>query len=111
MDITVADLRLLPEVPVDVQDPVVHVGRGTLRVTGTVPSGAYAWYTGGDTIGIYDRNWKRLSALPVTKTAFTAPAGKLRLGVATAAARVRPWLECQFFVQGPPMPLAQPAAK
>jgi hypothetical protein len=100
VDIKVSKIRLLPEVPTALINPVIMIGAGTMQLSGTVPSDSYVWYTGGDTIGVYDLNWKKRADLPVKKKAFIAPRGPLQIRVESPGSNPMPWLECQFFVKG-----------
>jgi hypothetical protein len=106
VDISVANLRVLPEIPMSLINPVIALGTGTLQITGTIPSESYIWYTGGETLGVYDLNWKKISDLPVVKKNFTAPKGKLDIRVESKGPEPAPWLECQFFVKDTPMVVA-----
>ena len=74
-----------------------------MQINGNIPSESYAWYRGGDTIGVYDRNWKKTAELPVKKQSFTAPRGPLSIRVECKDSPPAPWLECQFFVKDRPM--------
>ena len=103
VDISVANLRVLPEIPTALINPVITLGTGTLQITGTIPSESYIWYTGGATLGVYDLNWKKISDLPVAKKNFLAPKGKLEIRVEGKGPEPAPWLECQFFVKDTPM--------
>lgn len=103
VDISVANLRVLPEVPTLLSNPVIALDTGTMQVMGTIPSETYLWYTGGDTLGVYDLNWKKIADLPIAKKKFTAPKGKLEIRVESKGTAPAPWLECQFFVKDTPM--------
>jgi len=103
VDISVANLRVLPEVPTRLSNPVIALGAGTMQITGAIPSESYLWYTGGDTLGVYDLNWKKIADLPIVKKNFIAPKGKLDIRVEGNDAEPAPWLECQFFVKDTPM--------
>jgi len=100
VDIKVSNIRVLPEIPTALVNPVVLVGTGSMQISGSIPSDSYVWYTGGDRIGIYDLNWKRLAELSVRKQNFNAPAGALQIRVESQGSNPEPWLECQFFVKG-----------
>ena len=108
VNISIANLRLLPETPAVLIDPVISVGAGTLEVTGTIASDSYAWYRGGDTLGVYDANWQLMSTLPVVKKSFVAPHGPLEIGVSSRGPGPMPWLESQFFVKDAPLRVRQP---
>ena len=99
VDITVAKIRVLPEIPTALKNPVINMGGGAMQINGSIPSESYAWYQGGDTIGVYDRNWNKTAELPVKKRSFTAPHGPLPIWVESKDSDPAPWLECQFFVK------------
>jgi len=103
VDIKVSHLRVLPEVPASLINPVIKVGSGSMQITGTIRSESYLWYQGGDSLGVYDANWKKLADIPVKKDRFVAPKGSLQIGVESKDSPVIPWLESQFFVKGTPM--------
>ncbi|MEI8309702.1 MAG: hypothetical protein WCH98_02995 [Verrucomicrobiota bacterium] len=104
--VKIENLRILKEVKTELKNPVFRVGLGSLRVNGTIPSDCYLWFTGGDSIGIYDLNWKKVADLPVTKENFVVPEGETEISIESASNQ--PWLECQFFVQDHPMLLSAP---
>lgn len=103
VNISIANLRLLPETPTTLINPVVRLGAGTLHVTGTIPSESYAWYRGGETLGVYDANWRMISQLPVTKEHFVAPHGPVGIHVESQGPGPSAWLESQFFVKDTPL--------
>ena len=103
VDISVANIRVLPEIPTALRNPVITLGAGSMHITGSIPSESYVWYKGGDTLGVYDLNWKKISDLPVKKQNFTAPKGSLQIRVESQGSNPEPWLECQFFVKDAPM--------
>ena len=45
------------------KNPVIHVGKGQLRVLGNIPSGQFIQYTGGDKAIVYDENWNQSEIL------------------------------------------------
>jgi hypothetical protein len=108
VDISVANLRVLPETPTALTNPVITLGAGTMQITGTIPSESYLWHQGGETLGVYDSNWKKIAELPVAKKSFRAPTGKLEIRVASQGPEPAPWLECQFFVKDTPMMMGNP---
>ncbi|MCY3017866.1 MAG: hypothetical protein NTW87_02385 [Planctomycetota bacterium] len=101
--VLVEELSALAEIPVTLVNPVVHTGPGTLTVKGSVASGQYLQYEGGDTAAVCDENWNRLKDLPVEKTNYTMPAGWAPVSIATTQAAPLPWLEVQFMTEGEPM--------
>ena len=100
VDVSVANIRVLPEIQAALMNPVITLGAGVLRITGTVPSESYVWYKGGDRVGVYDLNWNKIADLPVEKQNFIAPKGPLQIRVESKGSNPAPWLECQFFVKG-----------
>ena len=68
-----------------------------------VRSDSYLWYRGGDTVGVYDLNWKPLAPLPVVSKNFTAPQGDMDLKISAPDIDPSMWFECQFFVKDSPM--------
>lgn len=111
VDIKVGNIRILPEIPTALKNPVISMGSGSMEINGSIPSESYVWYKGGDTIGVYDLNWKKFADLPVVKKNFTAPKGKLEIRVESKDSSPAPWLECQFFVKDTPMIVNADAAK
>ncbi len=108
VNISIANLRLLPETPAALIVPVISVGAGTLEITGTIASDSYAWYRGGETLGVYDANWQLIATLPVVKKNFVAPHGPLEIGVESKGPGPMPWLESQFFVKDEPLRVQHP---
>jgi hypothetical protein len=108
VDVVVSNLRLLPESPVVLRDPVISINNGTLQVSGEVRSDSYLWYRGGDTVGVYDLNWKPLAPLPVVSKNFTAPQGDMDLKISAPDIDPSVWFECQFFVKDSPMIVKNP---
>jgi len=103
VDIKITNLRVLPEIPIELKNPVITMGSGSMRISGSIPSESYLWYRGGDRVGVFDANWQKLAELPVTKQNFTAPAGKLEIRIDAPGTTPAPWLECQFLVKDTPM--------
>lgn len=100
--VLVEGLKALREIPTALRDPVIHTGAGTLAVKGSVASGEYLQYEGGDTVGVYDENWNKLRDLPVERRDYVMPAGWAPVSV-SAAGDPLPWLEAQFLTEGEPM--------
>ena len=103
VDIKVSNLRVLPEVSTEVVNPIINLGTGSLQIMGKVAIESYLWYQGGDSVGVYDLNWKKLADLPVKKTNFIVPKGAVKLSLESKEANPAPWLEWQFFVKDSPM--------
>ena len=102
--VTVSNIRPLCQTAKDLQDLTIKVGAGReLIVPGTIPSGHYLWYKGGDTVGLYDLNWNKVRDLAVRKQSFTFPAGALSVELSAAPPERRSWFEVQFFTKGKPL--------
>jgi hypothetical protein len=99
---TVEGLEALKELPAELADPVIAVGRGRLAVKGAVSTGQYLAYEGGDEAGVFDANWRPVKRLPVAATDYIMPSGESDVSVASSA-RPAPWLEVQFITRGEPM--------
>ncbi len=76
-------------------------------VPGTVPSGHYLWYRGGDSVGLYDLNWNKVGDLAVREQDFVFPTGPFTVQL-TAAPAQQLWLEVQFFAKGDPIAPCDP---
>lgn len=83
-------------------DPSVNLSAGgSLSVTGSVAPGEYLKYEGGNEAGLYDKNWKLLSNLPVSANSFRAQAGANTITVNNGAGATVD-IETQFIVYGAP---------
>lgn len=109
--VKVEQLTALGEIPVALQNPVVRVGTGQLRVRGVIASGQFLQYTGGDTAIVYDENWRRLAELPVEKADYAMPSGQAGVAVTVEQAGPLPWLEVQFITTGVPIPVGSPGGR
>ena len=103
VDIKVSHLRVLPEIPTELVNPIINVGLGFMQITGKIASDSILWFQGGDTVGVYDLNWKKIAEFPVKKKNFIAPKGALKLLMECKDANLAPWLEWQFFVKDSPI--------
>ena len=102
--VTVSNIRPLRQTAKHLQDLTIKVGAGReLIVPGTIPSGHYLWYKGGDTVGLYDLNWNKIRDLAVRKQSFTFPTGALTATLSAASPGRRSWFEVQFFTKGKPL--------
>lgn len=101
--VLVEDLKALGEIPVALKNPVIRTGEGLLTVKGSVQSGQYLQYDGGETAGVFDENWKKLSELSVEKKNYTMPAGWAPVSIGAEGSNAKPWLEVQFMTEGEPM--------
>jgi hypothetical protein len=100
--VNVQNLRILKEMNSELKNPVIKINEGTLSVRGTIQSDCYLWYLGGDTVGVYDLNWKKRADLTVKKNTFNVPSGESTITLLNSEADSQPWLECQFFVKDEP---------
>ena len=105
--VKVEQLTALGEIPVALENPVVRIGTGQLRVRGTIPSGHFLQHTGGDKAVVYDENWHRLAEFPVEEASFAMPTGQASVTVATEQASSKPWLDVQFLTTGKPIPVGE----
>ena len=101
--VLVEDLRFLPEVDSDLRNPVIHVGSGTLKIDGVIPTGHYLWYKGGDKVGVYDLNWNLKRKLDVKLENYKAASGYHPVWITHDKGSLNPWLEALFFVHDTPM--------
>lgn len=103
--VSVERLTALGEMPVALQNPVVHVGGGPIRVRGDVASGHYLHYAGGKHAIVYDENWNRRGKLPVEPADVLIPSGKVEMSVTVQQHGPLPWLDVQFITTDTPMPV------
>ncbi len=106
VDVVVSKLRLLPESPAVLRDPVIAINNGMLHLKGEVRSDSYLWYRGGDSIGVHDPNWKPIATLPVVSKDFIAPQGDMEIRIGDPGMDSSAWFECQFFVKDTPMKIS-----
>lgn len=105
--IKVEQLTALGEIPVALENPVVRVAAGQLRVRGTIPSGHFLQYTGASKANLYDENWHRRAEFTVEKDNFVMPPGQANVTVYTEQAGLKPWLEVQFLTSGTPIEVGE----
>jgi hypothetical protein len=103
--VKVERLTALGELPVALQNPVLHVGSEQIRVRGIVASGHYLQYSGGSHAIVYDENWNQRSKLPVEPTRSLMPSGTVEVSVHVEQPGPLPWLETQFITTGKPIPV------
>ncbi len=101
--VKVERLTALGESLMALQNPVVHAGDGQVRVHGTVPSGHFLQYDGGDSALLFDENWQKKGTLPVERTNATMPHGSVNVSLRVAQPGPLPWLEIQFLTTGTPI--------
>lgn len=101
--VLVKNLKALAEIDTKLVDPVIHTGKGKLQVQGSVDSGHYLQYEGGDTAAVYDENWNKVKELTVRTQNYEMPAGWEKVSVTTSGTMPKPWLEVQFMTRGESM--------
>lgn len=103
----VGHLQALAEIPVTLTDPTVVLGERRFSMKGSVSTGEYLHYQGGDIATIYDANWNRLRELPVEGVGEIAT-GPVSVRVRGQSNGPQPWLEVQITTQGPPLKVGSP---
>jgi len=103
--VTVGRLQALAEIPVTLTNPVLTLGQRRLTLTGTVSSGEYLDYQGGDSVTVYDANWNKLRTLSISGSG-EIPSGNLTVSLDAASTGPKPWLEIQITTQGEPLVVA-----
>jgi hypothetical protein len=99
----IAGLKALKERPAALRNPTIHVDGGRLLIQGTIESEQYLEYDGGLAAIVYDRNWNKLSELPVKTENYVMPKGWHTLKVTSDEPASRPWLAVRFVTEGDPM--------
>lgn len=99
--ITVHSLAVPATQAAPLVDPVIHVGTGTLAIRGEVGCDEYLTYEGGQTVQVFDRNWKPLRTLPAKATDLIAGAD-VPFRVTHEGQGPQPWLEVQVITRGEP---------
>ena len=105
--VTVGRLQALAEIPVTLSNPVLTLGTRRVTMTGTVASGEYLEYQGGDTATVYDANWNPLRTMSVSGSG-EIPTGPLAVSLDAASTVPKPWLEIQITTQGEPIVVTAP---
>jgi hypothetical protein len=101
--VTVGRLQALAEIPVVLTDPIVTIGTQRMVLKGTVASGDYLEYQGGETVAVCDANWNRLRELTVTGPRMQLPTGPVTVLLDASSSGPKPWLEMQFTTEGDAM--------
>lgn len=99
----VEDIRLLPEKPSALTNPVIQCGSGSITLKGVIPSDRYIYYPGGDTAHVFDLDWMQVGKVPVVVNQAEVPSGRSAISVKNNNKAGDPWLECQFFVSDQPI--------
>lgn len=101
--VMIKDLKALVEMNAELVNPEIHTGKGILTIQGTIASGHYLHYQGGDKAVVYDENWNKVRDLPVNDRGYQILKGWEKVSVMTASTGPKPWLEVQFMTRGNPM--------
>ncbi|MGB0409119.1 MAG: hypothetical protein ACPGIC_03905 [Opitutales bacterium] len=101
-NITVEGIKALKEQDSKLINPVIHCGAQSIQVLGTVQTGQYLEYTGGETAKVYDCNWNLIAELDVLKSGQGVDTGWQTVSV-TADNDEQPWMEIQCIVEGTPI--------
>ena len=103
--IRVANLRMLQDHQTELKDPVIRVGNGSIRIFGSIKTGDYLKYQGGESVQVYDQNWNHKSDLPVKSYQFEMPNGEAPVKIDVSEGKPRPWISVQFITLGKPISL------
>jgi hypothetical protein len=106
-NVKVECLTAIGEMPVSLQNPVVRVGGGQIRIQGSIPSGHFVQYDGGEVATIFDENWHRQGVLHVEKMNAGMPSGSAVVSLGTEQPRPWPWLDVQFLTTGATIPVGK----
>ena len=93
--VKVEQLTALGEIPVELLNPVIHLNDRQLEVRGSIPSGHFLQYAGGDSAKLFDENWRQQGELPVKKTDALIPHGSVTFSLSIEDPKPRPWLDLQ----------------
>lgn len=99
-NVKVEKITALKETPTKLVNPVIRIDRGSLSIDGTIDSGEYVEYKGGDKVTVYDENWNKLKELNVKKKNYKMKKGWSKVSVTTSQKQMLPWLEVQFMTEG-----------
>lgn len=105
--VLIENLRMLPETPSSIQDPVIQAGAGSLAITGTIQSDHYLWYQGGDSVGVYDLNWNLMATLPAVQKDYAVDTGFSEFRIDGRCGTPPPWLDVQFITRGEAIPVGK----
>ena len=101
-DVTVEGIKALYEKNAELVNPVVSCGAGSVKVLGTVKTGQYLEYKGGDVATVYDKNWNKVDELKVQKQNYICAKGPVAVSV-SADNSAMPWMEIQCMTEGAPV--------
>lgn len=104
--VKVEGLKALAETEVTLRNPVIHIGNGTMTIEGEVKSNQQLRYTGGNTVGLHDRNWKKIKDLPAKLDNYVMGKGYHRVWLTADGPRT--WAFVRFSTEGEPMTVPRP---
>ena len=99
--VKVEGLKALAETEVTLRNPVIHVGDGTMTIEGEVKSNQQLRYTGGNTVGLHDRNWKKIEDLPVKLDDYVIGKGYHKVWLTADGPKT--WAFVRFSTEGEPI--------
>jgi hypothetical protein len=105
--VKVENLTALREMPVALRDPVLRLGRGEIRARGSIPSGSFLQYAGGDHATLFDENWNKRGELAIEAIDAEVPTGSVGVSLTTHQPAPWPWLDVQILTTGVPIPVGQ----
>jgi hypothetical protein len=106
--VAIKNLRVLREVPAVLKNPTIRAGEGTLEIQGEIPSNRYIWYRGGETVEVYDLNWKLEGSLPAKALDFFVDEGVSQVSILNGEVALQPWLDVQMITKGVAIPIPAP---
>jgi len=105
VSVRVKKLTALAENHQPLENPCILINDTSLQIEGSVPTGHYLVYKGGDAVDVYDPNWHRVQQLRVSLNSLQANQGENVVKVETLSQCACPWLELQFLVKDMPVVL------
>lgn len=99
--VKVEGLKALAETEVTLRKPIIHVGDGTMTIQGEIKSNQQLRYTGGNSVGLYDRNWKKIKDLPVKLDNYVMKKGYQKVWLTADGPKT--WIFVRFSTEGEPM--------
>jgi hypothetical protein len=101
--VRIAGLQALKELKKPLRNPVFEAGDAVIALRGEVPTGCYLVYRGGESATVYDANWHRKAALPVTVRGGSMRTGSVSLRIRSDNAASGPWLQVRLMALGEPV--------
>ena len=99
-DVKVSGLKALKEINQPLTNPKIKTSNGYFQINGTIESGHYIEYFGGNSVSVFDESWKKVEEIPVTKNNYRVQKGKASISVESKQEGPRPWLGVQFMTRG-----------